>query len=186
MPNENQSQLPKNMRMKKKLWPILVATFILVALIGAWFIWNNYLSPAAQRRLELERNYEKATSAMKTFEDAMRADTYGGKTPEETLSMLIDALKKGDIKLAAKYFTLDTKINNPDYLTRNKWEKGLEEKNSTGEIENLIGLLEKAQPAGSSMVGYFGFEIRESTGELMGDVGMQLNRYSNTWKIESM
>ena len=31
-------------------------------------------------------------------------DTYGGSTPEETLSLFIDALKKGDVDLASKYF----------------------------------------------------------------------------------
>ncbi len=34
-------------------------------------------------------------------------DPYGGDTPEETLGLFVDALKKGDIDLAAKYFVLD-------------------------------------------------------------------------------
>lgn len=47
---------------------------------------------------------------MKVLEDWKRAyenDTYGGKTPEETLQLFTDALKKGDINLASKYFLLD-------------------------------------------------------------------------------
>jgi hypothetical protein len=38
------------------------------------------------------------------MEKAYTADTYGGVTPEETLQLFIDALKAGDIQLAAKYY----------------------------------------------------------------------------------
>jgi len=33
-------------------------------------------------------------------------DTYGGKTPQETLQMFISAVEKGDFELASKYFIL--------------------------------------------------------------------------------
>jgi len=34
----------------------------------------------------------------------MMADTYGGKTPQETLELFIAAVEKGDYELASKYF----------------------------------------------------------------------------------
>jgi hypothetical protein len=34
----------------------------------------------------------------------IKADKYGGKTPEETYAMFVEALKKEDIDLAVKYF----------------------------------------------------------------------------------
>jgi len=34
-------------------------------------------------------------------------DTYGGKTPEETYSMFLEALKRKDIELASRYFVLE-------------------------------------------------------------------------------
>ena len=40
---------------------------------------------------------------LETYERAM-ADTYGGKTPQETLRMYIDAVEKEDFELASKYF----------------------------------------------------------------------------------
>ncbi|MEK7083363.1 MAG: hypothetical protein AAB972_04260, partial [Patescibacteria group bacterium] len=40
-------------------------------------------------------------------EQEYQNDTYGGTTPEETLRLFIDALKKEDIDLAAKYFVID-------------------------------------------------------------------------------
>ena len=180
---DNQNQIAGT---KKKIWPIVVATVVLLLLIGGWFVWNNYLSPNAQRQRQLQENIDKYNSFISTFEAAMKADTYGGKTPQETLNMFIDALKKGDIDLASKYFALDTNEKSPDYLTRKKWENSLNETKKDGGIDNLISLLEKATPAGSSMAGYFGFEVRDNTAKLIGDIGMQLNKYSQVWKIESM
>ena len=40
----------------------------------------------------------------KGMNKANTADTYGGATPEETLQLFVDALKAGDIELAAKYY----------------------------------------------------------------------------------
>ena len=123
---------------------------------------------------------------MEAFEAAMKADIYGGKTPEETLAMFVDALKKGDMGLASKYFMLDTNTQSPDYLTRRKWEEILNKVNTDNKISDLIVSLEKAKTAGSSIQGYFGFEVRDKDGKLVGDIGMQLNKYSQIWKIESM
>lgn len=36
----------------------------------------------------------------------MKDDPYGGDTPEQTLALFIDALKKGDTDLASKYFVV--------------------------------------------------------------------------------
>jgi len=40
-------------------------------------------------------------------EQRYKNDKYGGKTPEETYAMFLEALKKKDIGLASKYFVLD-------------------------------------------------------------------------------
>jgi len=56
---------------------------------------------------EKESPEKKAEEAMRQIEKAYREDPYGGITPEETLQLFIDALKKGDTDLAAKYFVLD-------------------------------------------------------------------------------
>ncbi|MEK7627521.1 MAG: hypothetical protein AAB397_02965 [Patescibacteria group bacterium] len=49
----------------------------------------------------LMKSYEQA---QKDEEARKMADTYGGKTPQETLQMFIDAVEKGDYELASKYF----------------------------------------------------------------------------------
>jgi hypothetical protein len=38
------------------------------------------------------------------------ADTYGGKTPQETLRLYIEAVEKGDYELASKYFIGDKQV----------------------------------------------------------------------------
>ena len=54
--------------------------------------------------------YQQEQAAMqriKEIEDQYKKDMYGGDTPEETIQLFIDALKKEDIDLAAKYFVID-------------------------------------------------------------------------------
>ena len=50
---------------------------------------------------------KQAQEYVEALEKAYREDQYGGNTPEETLNLFIDALKKGDTDLAAKYFIID-------------------------------------------------------------------------------
>ena len=150
-------------------------------------MWENYFSPEAKQNEIFEQNLEKYTSGMETFEATMRADTYGGKTPEETLAMFVDALKKGDIDLASKYFMLDTNTQSPDYLTRNSIKKVLEEKENRDGLQEFISLVENATSTSEKPLfeGDFGFIIKQS-GEVISDVNMGLNKYSGVWKIESM
>src|SRR3989344_8812900 len=136
----------------QKNYRIFAAVFlILVILLGAYFVWSRYFSPEAKRREEATRNVEKFMKANADFEAVMRADTYGGKTPQETLDMFIDALKKGDIDLAAKYFELETNMNDKNYLTRKKWEDGLKATKDAGKIEEVADLLSRAVPDSESV-----------------------------------
>jgi len=63
----------------------------------------------------------KGAASEKKYEE----DTYGGKTPEETLALFIAALKKGDTDLAAKYFVVDK---------QEEWREKLEKANLTAMI----------------------------------------------------
>jgi len=73
---------------------IAAGFIIFVMLNGREFLANYFLS----------REQEKI---QEEFERPYREDKYGGKTPEETFDMFLDALRKGDIDLASKYFVLD-------------------------------------------------------------------------------
>ena len=84
--------------------------------------WGNYYNSIAPYTREENR-----------LEALRKADVYGGKTPEETLNMYIEALKKGDIELASKYVVVEKQEETFERLNR------LIQK---GELENSIKGLE--------------------------------------------
>lgn len=67
--------------------------------------------------------------AEKYFDDLQKRykeDTYGGSTPEETLQLFTDALKKGDIELASKYFVVEKQKKELQNLQRVRQQGKLE------------------------------------------------------------
>jgi len=78
---------------------VLLLVFLLVAGFGA-------AQPSIKNYLEekrMQKVYDDLVAEQKAEEEALRNDTYGGSTPEETLDMLIAALEAGDVELAARY-----------------------------------------------------------------------------------
>lgn len=115
------------------------------------------------------------------YERRMAADKAGGATPQETLALFIEAARAGDVERAASYFLPD------ENGKRDVWLKALEEKRAAGELEAIIGLLEQAVPAESeALAGDFEFLIKDNLGNIQAVVDMELNNYSNVWKIESL
>ena len=132
----------------------------------------------------------KYTEWEKNYTKAMTEDVYGGKTPQETLDMFIDALKKEDIELASKYFMLDTNeqpYNRENYMNRKKWEDGLKKTKEAGKLQEISVLLTKLKPdKESSSIDTAWFSILNSEG--IADYGaiLKFNEYSKVWKIESL
>ena len=60
----------------------------------------------------------RTEQALKELERRYAEDTYGGSTPEETLQLFIDALKKGNVELASKYFVVEKQEKLAEDLTR--------------------------------------------------------------------
>jgi hypothetical protein len=76
---------------------------VVIAALGViWGIgyWRMTHDPEYVRSREGER-------IMDEWKKMYADDTYGGDTPEETLRLFIDALKRGDTDLASKYFVVD-------------------------------------------------------------------------------
>ncbi len=159
--------------------------FVIVIAIPLIFyvVWANYFSPQAQQ--ENNSNVEQYQAATQTYEAAMRADTYGGKTPEETLTMFIDALKKGNINLASKYFLLEQNTQNPNYLTRKKWEDALALAKSENKLSSVIVQLQNVKKAAQSNESA-SFETLDNNGVVNVLVEFKLNTFSSVWKIESL
>lgn len=84
-------------------WKFVLAFFLIVtASMGGLAAWKTYT------RMQGEKEIQALAEALKRIEqesyDRAMADTYGGKTPQETLRMYIDAVEKGDYELASRYF----------------------------------------------------------------------------------
>lgn len=168
---------------KNKYWKFVIGFLAIIVLVGGgYFVWAKYLSPQARYTRQTQENYQKYLDWQKNFETAMKNDTYGGKTPEETLKMFIDALKKDDVELASKYFALD---ENGDI--NQKWAKGLQDTKEAGKFQELASLLSKAVPAKEDITSMEDFKFRVYEGGILkAYINMQLNKYSGVWKIESM
>ena len=148
-------------------------TVLLVIAVGGfgYFFWHEYVSPSPDREFaEFQKRYVVE----------MTADTYGGKTPQETLNLFIDALEKGDADLAAKYFMLD------DKLSRDQWVKSLEELKRKDLLDDMARDLKKVKGMTGDDENDFGFELYDNTGVVSALIDMQLNTYSEVWKIEDL
>ncbi len=122
--------------------------------------------------------WQKQTDA---FQDALskpyREDTYGGKTPEETWVMFLEALKKGDVELASKYVVVE------------KREKRLGDMIKAKEEGRLPGIIEKystnleQEDVGEERVSYV-LPIKNKYGQIEAyPIVFILNPYTKVWKI---
>jgi hypothetical protein len=160
--------------------------FILIILIVVSFGWG-YKKYINNKKEKLDQeNYQKYLNFEKTYEEAMKADTYGGKTPEETLQMFIDALKKEDIELASKYFALNTNEKSEYYLTRKEWEEALRKKKEQGEIKKIIEILSLAKLTFKDNDGAVFKVYNKNNNEVEALIEIKLNKFSGVWKIESL
>lgn len=105
----------KNKILKIVAWLIGVIIIVLVFLylVGAYESdVNNYFYQKRQEKALAELRVEYLR-----IENLQKNDTYGGKTPEETLDLYIKALKASDIELASKYYEIS--VENPEMQTQN-------------------------------------------------------------------
>ena len=86
---------------------IVLLTF--VGFFGFLFALNYGLEKYNQSKQwqEIKKSAEAFQKAEQELYQKMMADTYGGKTPEETLDMYIEAVEKGDYELASRYFVVE-------------------------------------------------------------------------------
>ena len=83
------------------IWFLLIIVLAFALLIG----WNYFDFKRGERAVQdLAEGLERMN---KELYDMQLADTYGGKTPQETLSLYIEAVEKGDYELASKYFVIE-------------------------------------------------------------------------------
>ncbi|MBI4992229.1 MAG: hypothetical protein HZB99_03355 [Candidatus Harrisonbacteria bacterium] len=154
---------------------VLILVVVLAA--GSLLWWQRHNDPVRQQQALLE-DYQRKV------EEAYSNDTYGGSTPEETLRLFVEALKKEDIELASKYFALD------DNLDRGRWYGALKKEKENGKLSNIISVINRAQPGDNSDKNfekhYFNFIVYRGDGEVEADISLVFNPTSKVWKIESL
>ena len=92
----NNSSAPKAPRNRKLIWAGIILAALILAVIG-WQYWQYTQSP-----------YYQQMRAVKMIEAQQKeSDKWGGKTPEETVRLFTEAVKKGDFELASKYGNRD-------------------------------------------------------------------------------
>lgn len=138
---------------------------IITLSLATLYITQTYFSPErqAERRLaDLERRYAE--------------DTYGGKTPEETLELFINALKAGDIELASKYFVLDK---------QEEWLENLRVVKNKNFLQEMIGDLQRPREKKSTNKNQATFYIYNDNKQLA--IAINVARGPNgIWKIVDM
>lgn len=145
---------------------------IIAVAVGAYFIWNTFF------KYDINEVYKKAEA---DYVAAMTADTYGGKTPQETLDLFVAALRSGDVELASKYFLLD------ENASREKWVASIQGVKDRGLLSRMADdIAVKANPVSGDDENDFGFELLNKDGVVAILIDMQFNRYSKVWKIENL
>lgn len=104
-------------------------------------------------------------------------DTYGGSTPEETLSLFIDALKKGDVELASKYFEVKKQ---DEKLTDLKIGK------ENGSIEKILTVIQRAKSLSKYSDGSYDISVVEKDNSINFSIHFTQNKITKKWKIESL
>ncbi len=181
-PQENNLESNISSPINKKSFLKFGSVFIGIILItlGGVYLWNNYLSESAKVGRDLEKKYQKFYEFQKNYEEAMRADTYGGKTPQETLAMFVEALKKEDIELASKYFAL-----NEEGIIDKQWVEMLKKLKEDGNLIRFADDIKRYDDNYKFSDSEHVFVYKNSNGEIELQLVMILNKYSNVWKIES-
>lgn len=103
-------------------------------------------------------------------------DPYGGDTPEETLRLFVDALKKGDTDLAAKYFIMEK---------QEEWRKNLNISKEKNNVSTLIKIVERANYGKEIYKNHYLFSIVNDNNEEEFSIKLVRNP-NNKWKIQNL
>jgi hypothetical protein len=88
-----------------------------------------------QFRKGLDESRQAYDEWQEDFYQSALADNVGGKTPQDTLRMYIEAVEKGDYELASKYFILEKQEKELKIFQDKKYKQE--------DLDNYIGLLKK-------------------------------------------
>lgn len=165
----------------KKSWLWIGLAILLI--LGGFFGYQNYWSSEARENAQLEKQYQNYLNWEKGYKEALKNDTFGGKTPQETLDMFVAALRAGDTELASKYFVL--KDGKED--SRLEWKKVMDDQKNQGGLEEIIRVVSESNFDENSSSGETAwFVLKNKDGLVEYSIILKLNKESGIWKIESL
>lgn len=182
MENNNINTEPKKFFSKSYLKHIVGFFGLIVLVGGSYFVWDGYFSESAKYNRQIEQNMEKYNEWERNYTKAMTEDVYGGKTPQETLNMFIDALKKEDVDLASKYFMLNEVGQINQELIGD-----LKKTQEMSQIANMVAIISKLNfDKNHSSADTAWFTSINKEGLVEYSAILKLNEFSKVWKIESL
>jgi hypothetical protein len=134
--------------------------------------------PAMRFGYAVRQQEKEQARALEAYRAEQMKDTFGGKTPQETLLMYIDAVEKGDYELASQYMILGKKEQELVSLRKLPAER------IQSYIESIKPFLKDAKkPLATDEHITLGY----SDGSSQPDFAMDFILYPNgVWKIEKM
>lgn len=167
--------------MFKKIIKIIgiISIFLFVAVAG--YIIGNM----TKYNLDVKKVDKAVNRFQGSLEEPYKKDIYGGKTPEETWGMYIDALKKGNIDLASRYYRVGDQGKRKNFLLGAKNRDNLKLY-----LEQLSAPLLKDTSlpdfilADKTRAHYFYSMKSPENGEILNhSIEFYLNPYTEIWKI---
>ncbi|TSC53432.1 MAG: hypothetical protein LiPW39_262 [Parcubacteria group bacterium LiPW_39] len=153
---------------------ILLIAIIFIAVAFLIFIGYFYGYPLYQK-WQIQRQGEKF---LEEYTKPYKEDIYGGVTPEETWNMFLEALRKGDVELAAKYFEVREQDKKLEWLRRVK---------SDGLLDDMIGDLTVSPLHLSSDTDEIAeYTISDKDKKIIVAATFIKNNFTNIWKISSL
>jgi hypothetical protein len=148
---------------------ILIASLVIVAAAAGWYGFKKYEQWSFWREMKLEA--DQFASEQNRLKSLIEADTYGGKTPQETLEMFIKAVEASDYELASKYFVVEKQEEEFERLKRSPREN----------INNILNLLKQVK-------NYSGeYSDDKKTYSFYNPIAVDFIKYpSNLWKINEI
>ncbi len=187
-----------NQKLKRftiKFAKIVIGGYVVLTLLGL-------LVPKYQQ-YKINKAQERLDKLQEEYINKQKQDIYGGKTPEETIDMLIEALKQNNPDLASRYYVLrnqqKAKKEFEDELNKNgnlnasaEYFKEVKEKGEKvcHDLDNMeiagcnfeyIYIREKDEYAYFEQLDQELFFPKGSKGRKI--IDLRPNPYTNTWKI---
>jgi hypothetical protein len=151
---------------------ILIVAFVGITALG--YYWPSIQE--YQYEMEAERFMEEIRAEKARIQALEEADTFGGKTPEETFDMFLAALTNGDAELASKYYEVTIQEVALSGLQKELAEKGNLDL-SIKYFTDVRGGEKKCNDGGDGCV----FEIEVEKG--FKSISLTSENYHNLWKI---